>query len=336
MASFNDQLQKYNSTMSYVQKAIAEGDPNSQDVIQLKAGVVQLTQTKNQLQQDFDAIKAANPNVTADTDMDNIPPRDGTSSAVPKAISTTTPTSSSTQSSTATNSSTAATTTASINANGVENVKVVGHKSAKISPQTDRRIKLRPISGVSSFISNSLILKPLAITNGMIFPFDLRISVNNIAGYGDQRTTHMNQDFRYYTNTPALSFDISGTFTAQNQDEARYLLAVFHFMSVLTKMHTGNDNSSDPALGLPPPMLLLSGLGPYNFNDLPVVMTRGSYAYDPSVDLVTVKVNGVDNDVPSVCTVSVNVVVQNTPDKLRTFNWNSFASGSLLAKGGWK
>ena len=202
--------------------------------------------------------------------------------------------------------------------------------------QTDRRIKLRPKVGVSTYIKTSPILSPLAATNGLIFPSDLRIGVNNRASYGEQKTTHMNQDFRYYTNTPAMQFDISGTFTAQNTQEAAYMLAAFHFLSLMTKMHTGNNSSTDSSIGLPPPVLLLSGLGLYNFNDLPVIMTSGSYNFDPAVDLVTVSINGVPNDVPSMCTIMVSVVVQNTPAKLRTFDWNSFASGKLLSAGGWK
>ena len=208
--------------------------------------------------------------------------------------------------------------------------------SNTIPTQTDRRIKLRPKVGVSTYIKTSPILSPLATTNGLIFPSDLRIGVNNRAVYGEQHTTHMNQDFRYYTNTPAMQFDITGTFTAQNSQEAAYMLAAFHFLSLMTKMHTGNNSSTDPSIGLPPPVLLLSGLGAYNFNDLPVIMTSSNYTFDPSVDLVSVSVNGVINDVPSLCAITVSVVVQNTPAKLRTFDWNSFASGKLLSSGGWK
>lgn len=215
---------------------------------------------------------------------------------------------------------------------------LLGSSSGKKSntTQPDRRIKLRPKVGVSSYIKTSPILSPLATTNGLVFPSDLRINVNNKASYGEQHTTHMNQDFRYYTNTPAMQFDISGTFTAQNSQEAAYMLAAFHFLSLMTKMHTGSNSSTDPSIGLPPPVLLLSGFGLYNFNDLPVIMIGGNYNYDPSVDNVTVTVNGVPNDVPSLCTISVSVVVQNTPAKLRTFDWNSFASGKLLSSGGWK
>lgn len=208
--------------------------------------------------------------------------------------------------------------------------------TTQIAAQTDRRIRLRPKSGISSFISNSILMGPLATTNGLIFPFTPRITVNHQAVYGDQRTTHANQDFRYYTNTPALNFDIVGEFTAQTQQEAEYLLGAFHFISTLTKMHSGGPSSTDSGLGLPPPLLLLSGFGPYVFNDLPVIVTNGSYTYDPSVDLVEVIVNNVSNDVPSLCTISISVTVQNTPNKLRTFDWNQFASGSLLSAGGWK
>lgn len=205
--------------------------------------------------------------------------------------------------------------------------------SSKISNQSDMRIRLRPKIGISKIASGSVLLTPLVLTNGFVFPFKPRFTVRHQAKYGSQSVSHANQDFRYYVDTPAQTFDISGDLTAQDQKQAAYMLATFHFFSLVTKMRFG---SSDENAGLPPPVLLLSGYGPYSFNDLPVIVEAFTYNHPNDVDYVDVTINGVKNKVPTLTTISLNVTVQNTPEKLRTFNWDQFASGKLLSSGGWK
>lgn len=214
-----------------------------------------------------------------------------------------------------------------------EEALAIGHSSKRIANQSDMRIKLRPKSGISSIASSSVLLKPLVLTNGFVFPYKPRFNVRHFAKYGSQTVSHANQDFRYYMSTPAQTFDISGDLTAQDQSQAEYMLATFHFFSLMTKMRFG---SSDENAGLPPPILLLSGYGPYSFNDLPVIVESFTYNHPNDVDYVDVTINQVKNKVPTFTTISINVTVQNTPEKLRTFNWDKFASGSLLSSGGWK
>lgn len=205
--------------------------------------------------------------------------------------------------------------------------------TSSLSNQSDRRIKLRPKIGISTIASNSIILSPLVTTNGFIFPWKPRFSVRNSARYGSQSISHANQDFKYYINTPSQTFSINGDLTAQTTDQAKYMVAAFHFFSLVTKMRFG---TSDSNAGLPPPILLLSGYGPYMFNDLPVIVEDFSYVSPNDVDFVTVDINGVKTDVPSLTNISLTVTVQNTPEKLRSFNWDQFASGQLLSTTGWK
>lgn len=205
--------------------------------------------------------------------------------------------------------------------------------SSRMSNQSDMRIKIRPKAGINSITKSSVILKPLNITNGFIFPYKPRFTVRHVARYGTQSVSHANQDFRYYIDTPSQSFEISGDLTAQDQKQAAYMLATFHFFSLVTKMRFG---TNDENAGLPPPIMLLSGYGPYSFNDLPVIVETFSYNFPNDIDYVDVVVNGVKNKVPAITNISLSVTVQNTPDKLRSFNWDQFASGSLLSSGGWK
>lgn len=326
MSTYNELNSQYNTDIYNLQTQIGNA-PAGTDTTDLKQSLINSYNKLNTLNSNYNKATQLDTNITEDTSTDAY--NDNIINAMLNEKIN-----SSQNTITTKNNNTSS--QPSILSTREEDITVVGKRNTKMKNQADRRIKLRPKSGISSFISNSILMSPLTNTNGLIFPFTPRITVNHQANYGTQQVTHANQDFKYYTNTPAQSFNISGEFTAQTSDEARYMLGVFHFISTLTKMHSGGNSSTDAGLGLPPPLLLLSGFGSYVFNDLPVILTNGTYTYDPSVDLVEVIVNNISNDVPSVCTVSIDVTVQNTPAKLRTFNWEKFASGELLSSGGWK
>ena len=171
-------------------------------------------------------------------------------------------------------------------------------------------------------------------TNGMFFPYTPTINWSGSASYQTINVVHSNQDFKAYSHTPSQSFTISGLFTAQNPQEARYMLACIHFLRTVTKMRYGESKN----LGLPPPVLLLSGYGKYIFNDLPVIVENYSLDYQSNSDMVPVSVPG-DNGIPGAWVpvtqnISVTVTVQQTPDKLRKFDFNKYASGSLMGNGG--
>jgi hypothetical protein len=83
--------------------------------------------------------------------------------------------------------------------------------------------------------------------------------------------------------------NIRGTFTAQDTKEAQYLLAVIHFFRSVTKMFYGQDNQA----GTPPPLVYLSGLGQYQFNNHPCVVT--SFGYNLPTDVDYIRANGFNN-----------------------------------------
>jgi hypothetical protein len=72
-------------------------------------------------------------------------------------------------------------------------------------------------------------------------------------------------------------------FTAQNTNEANYLLAVIHFFRSVTKMFYG---SSDPNRGSPPPLVFLTGLGSYQFAQHPCVVSSFTYNLPDGVDYI--------------------------------------------------
>src|SRR5690606_21922569 len=133
-----------------------------------------------------------------------------------------------------------------------------------------------------------------------------------------------------YTRTRAQQITISGQFVVQNTTEASYALAAIHFLRTIVKMNFGTTSSG---AGTPPPVLILSAYGEYMFNDIPVLVQGYSVDFPPDVDYVPVPQT--DTVVPAAFTLSVNCIVQNTPNKLRQFSLDRFRRGGLLKEGGW-
>lgn len=133
--------------------------------------------------------------------------------------------------------------------------------------------------------ANPGILKPLADTNGVIFPYTPQITVNYTATYNPLDIVHSNYKFYSYKNSSVESVMIVGDFTAQNTVEANYMLAVIHFFRSLTKMFYGQDQN--PSRGVPPPLCYLKGYGAYQFDNHPMVITNFTYNLPVDVDYIT-------------------------------------------------
>jgi len=126
------------------------------------------------------------------------------------------------------------------------------------------------------------ILAPLFATHGVIFPYTPKIDVAYKATYNPTELTHSNYTNYFYQSSAVEQVRISGTFTAQDTVEAQYMLAVIHFFRSATKMFYGQDAER----GAPPPLLFLTGLGAYQFNNHPCVLTRFEYNLPAEVDYI--------------------------------------------------
>jgi hypothetical protein len=126
------------------------------------------------------------------------------------------------------------------------------------------------------------ILAPLFATRGVIFPYTPKIDVSYKATYNTAELTHSNYTNYFYQSSAVEQVRISGAFTAQDTVEAQYLLAVIHFFRSATKMFYGQDAER----GAPPPLLFLTGLGAYQFNNHPCVLTRFEYNLPADVDYI--------------------------------------------------
>jgi hypothetical protein len=128
------------------------------------------------------------------------------------------------------------------------------------------------------------ILDPLAGSNGVVFPYTPSITVNYMANYDQTTPTHSNYKILQYTNSAVDSVSIACDFTAQDTREANYLLAVIHFFRSVTKMWYGQDQFPKP--GTPPPLVYLFGLGQFQFNAHPLVITNFTYSLPGDVDYI--------------------------------------------------
>ena len=128
------------------------------------------------------------------------------------------------------------------------------------------------------------ILAPLAATNGVIFPYTPQISVNYAASYSPTELVHSNYKVFQYSSSSVDQVSITCEFTAQDTNEANYMLAVIHFFRSMTKMFYGKD--SNPRRGTPPPLCYMFGMGNYQFAAHPLAITGFSYTLPTDVDYI--------------------------------------------------
>jgi hypothetical protein len=213
------------------------------------------------------------------------------------------------------------------------------------------------------------ILKPLWETGGLLWPYTPIITDNISVQYDSYDPIHANQPFLAFKSVAAKEIMCSGQFTAMNQQEAVYCLAAIHFLRTITKMYFGIGGTDSDAIkrrGTPPPVLLFNAHGTAMFHNVPVVVTSYSIELPQDVDYVELersvapalarealaknsgiilqepsqvvsrRTKGITAWIPTKFNITVNMTVQNTPNRLRrNFNLNDFRTGNLIKKGGW-
>jgi len=163
----------------------------------------------------------------------------------------------------------------------------------KTTNNADWRVKLRLAPG-ANYLYNATepgILAPLKGTGGVIFPYTPKIDTTYKATYSSADLTHSNYKGYFYQSSSVDAVSLSCTFTAQSTTEADYLLAVIHFFKSATKMFYGQD----PQRGTPPPLVYLTGLGEYQFNEHPCVIQSFQYELPADVDYIRARSPNVNN-----------------------------------------
>lgn len=146
------------------------------------------------------------------------------------------------------------------------------------------RIRLAPNAQYLYKIENAGILQPLKGTNGVVFPYTPQISTSYRANYDAYDLVHSNYRGYFYKNSSVQEITVNGVFTANSNTEADYMLAVIHFFRSASKMFYGQD--SNPTAGTPPPVLYMDGLGVYQFNEHPCLLSSFDYRLPADVDYI--------------------------------------------------
>ena len=155
----------------------------------------------------------------------------------------------------------------------------------QFAANTDWRVTLRLAPGATYLYNDAQagLLQPLKVTNGVIFPYTPAISTAYKANYSSYDLTHSNYRGYFYQNSYVDVINLTATFTAQSTSDAAYVLAVIHFFRSVTKMFYGQDAQR----GSPPPLVFLSGLGDYQFNNHPCLVQQFNYTMPPDVDYIS-------------------------------------------------
>lgn len=175
------------------------------------------------------------------------------------------------------------------------------------------RISVSPSSKIlywdpSASGNMSGLIAPLKQTDGFIFPYVPSVTVSHTANYQTVALTHSNYAQYFYESSAVSAINISGDFTVQNIDEARYFLAGLYFFRAATKMFYGSSTSYP---GSPPPIVYLDGYGQHYLPHVACVVTSFSHTMPSDVDYLEV----------------------NTPQSVSTTVENRTAPGALLSNG---
>lgn len=211
------------------------------------------------------------------------------------------------------------------------------------------------------------LLSPLKNTDGFIFPYVPQVTVSHNANYTSVPLTHANYAQYFYESSSVASISISGDFTVQNLDEAKYFLAGIYYFRSLTKMFYG---MSGDYQGSPPPIVYLDGFGQHYLPHVPCVITSFSHSMPNDVDylevstpqsvststtsrtttgimgtiklpevrgtnagseIMTQTINNAFNRVPTASTFSVTLQPIISRTQAIAFNYTEFARGGLLS-----
>lgn len=198
-------------------------------------------------------------------------------------------------------------------------------ENAKTQGDWRVRLSLAPSAGYLYKAANPGILKYLQATDGVVFPYVPQIQVTYAAHYDATDLTHSNYKIFQYKNSSIDQISITCDFTAQDTEEANYLLAVIHFFRSVTKMFYGQDQLPKP--GTPPPLCYLSGLGGFQFDRHPLVIGSFNYNLPNDVDYIRASSPTLQPGIDSTA-YNGSKGADSTPSSIRLNNLNTGATAS--------
>jgi len=211
------------------------------------------------------------------------------------------------------------------------------------APKVDWRARIRPKRGGEDFAygmssGNGSILQPLKDRGGIVFPYTPNLFLQSSVDYNEAAQHGSNYPFYTYLNSKPAVIPVQGKWTANTQEEAQYLLAVFHFLRSVTKSYYGDSAVEAGNYGTPPPVMLFEYLGQFGFNKVPVIIRSYSFNLPDSVDYVPVEVGSgakkTTTYMPTETEIMIDMAPQYTYKKLRKrFDLDAFTSGKDYNRG---
>jgi len=189
------------------------------------------------------------------------------------------------------------------------------------------RISLPPLAGKIFYNDETnVLLAPLRLTQGFLFPIQPAVSVGYDAKYQELAPTHSNFPYQMYQSSSIKPISLTGDFVIRNQYDAQYVNAGIHFLKSLTRMFNYRDGEY---AGAPPHVVRLHGMGFTAFDSLPCVLTDVTINYPESVDHITFQINRKSDyfkyetaRIPVFLTISVSL----TPVFSRDFITNKYTT----------
>jgi len=200
----------------------------------------------------------------------------------------------------------------------------------------DKRVRISMMPGSPAIFykdkSNTL-LAPLALTSGVLFPYQPTVPISFSASYQDQKVTHSDFTFHSYENSELKPIDLSCDFPVRTPTEGIYVFAALHFLRCLTFMFTGTDGP--PYAGSPPLVVSLSGMGFGGLDNIPIVVTNVTTTYPDNIDYVSVAIPGLNGEIakiPTLMTIAISVTPMFSRAFASTFGTLNFSKGLANAR----
>ena len=205
--------------------------------------------------------------------------------------------------------------------------------------ENDWRVKLSVPPQYNAL--GSSLLSPLITETGgnMVFPFTPSILMTHSASYNAMQPVHTNYPFQNYQHSSVDAITIAGDFFVETDADARYWIAVIHYLRSVTKMFYGDG----PEQGHPPPIVRLNGYGDFVFNNVPVVVQSFNVELPTDVNYIKSNITGGSATngnsapsttwVPTQSSITVTVMPTYSRGQVSQFNMQDFVSGKYVSSG---
>lgn len=135
------------------------------------------------------------------------------------------------------------------------------------------------------------IMRPLKADRGIVFQYQPSMFIAYSATYDTQQFQGTNYPLHTFMMSSPPTLPVQAQYTVTTQEEAKYLLAMMHFLKLSTKANFGEAAVRSGKFGAPPPVLEFSYLGPHGYDRVPVVVNDVNFIYENNVDYIPVEHN---------------------------------------------